>query len=221
MSSTHPLARRCIAGVTSAVAAVALLAACQPSGGETTPPPSISPILPTTQTGSPSVSSSSSASATVSPSPSLVVTARPTTAEETAALAAEAEWVYREMRRLMDEYESQGGAETLPEPLKEFVGGVYASSAEKSLQFTFTQGNSFQGSTIVHRQAIIGEDLQPSSLIGIQFCNDMTGRSASAKGGSPQQVNALVRNRAEFSRASDGKLRITYNESKEASSCDG
>ncbi|MBO1031494.1 hypothetical protein IPV09_09115 [Tessaracoccus sp. SD287] len=203
-----------VAGLVTA----ALLSGCQPSDDATTPPPSVTAAPTVSTTASPSASPT--ASATPTPSPSMVVTARPTTPEETAALAAEAEFVYREQQRLIDEYESKGGAATLPEPLKRFVGGVYATAVAESLKRTNDQGHRVEGATLVKRIKVFTDTKEPSSLLGMQFCDDWSETVLIDKDGRRVPVEAWLMNRAEFSRGVDGRLRVTYNEANEVGTCD-
>ncbi|MGA4670719.1 hypothetical protein ACPCG0_13145 [Propionibacteriaceae bacterium Y1923] len=210
----------------SALTALVLLAACQPGSGATTPPPSISPILPTAV---PSTTTATTTSTTPTPSPSptdnpsptstLVVTARPTTPEETAALTAEAEWVYREQQRLIDEYESQGGAAELPEPLKAFVSGEYASTLEAVLKASHEQPGHFEGRTIITRVAVVHTNLADSALIGIQFCDDQSGIVHVDESGKRTPLQFRIINLAEFERGPDGRLRMFTNAATEVETC--
>lgn len=195
----------------------ALLSGCQPSDDATTPPPSVTAAPTVSTTASPSASPT--ASATPTPSPSLVVTARPTTPEETAALAAEAEFVYREMRRLMDEYEAKGGAATLPEPLKAYVGDPYATALEGTLKYTYEQSRRIEGRTQVTKVEVFVSGLQTGALIGVQFCDDQSKLTYVTKDGERVPLDFRVMNRAQFIRGSDGKLRMTENVSTEVKTC--
>ena len=199
-----------------ALVSAMVLSGCQSADRVSSPPASTAPVAT-----SAAPASSAAPTPTATPTPSrLVVTAKPTTPEETAALVAEAEHVYREHQRLIDQYEAQGGAADLPEPLKQYVGGEYAEAVESSLKYTKDSGDRFWGNTSVKRRSAFTEVMFSNSLIGVEFCNDLTTREAAAKDGPRHRIKAWIINRAEFSRGTDGKLRIMDNISEEAASCE-
>lgn len=151
----------------------------------------------------------------------MVVTARPTTPEETAALAAEAEFVYREVRRLIDTFDRRGGATTLPTEFEAYVDGLYAAAVEEGLKITHDQGQRIEGTTMVTRMGVIStDDLRPESLLGVQFCDDRSKLTHVSKTGVRTPLKTRFENVAEFTRGSDGKLKMVYNISKPVDSCD-
>ena len=216
MQTTPRILWRALCGVVLVSAMV--LSGCQSADRVSSPPASTAPVA---TSAAPVGSAAQTPTATPTPTtPSrLVVTARPTTPEETAALVAEAEHVYLEMRRLMDEYEAQGGAATLPAPLKEYVGGEYAEGLELALKHLQERGQRTIGSTPVHRQEVFTTTSHPSSLLGVEFCEDWTQRTLVDEKGKQALAQMKFSNRAEFARAGDGKLRIVGNDGKENPEC--
>ena len=201
-----------------ALVSAMVLSGCQSADRVSSPPASTAPVA---TSAAPVGSAAPTPTATPTPTtPSrLVVTARPTTPEETAALVAEAEHVYREHQRLIDQYEAQGGAASLPEPLKQYVAGRYAVAVERSLRSLSDASQRIEEPSVVHRGQVFLEVTDPASLIGVEFCNDLSQQILIDKDGQRYPGNARLRNRAEFSRGPDGRLRMTNNSSKEVPSC--
>ena len=215
MQTTPRILWRALCGVVLVSAMV--LSGCQSADRVSSPPASTAPVAT-------SAVPVSSAAPTPTPAATptlsrLVVTAKPTTPEETAALVAEAEQVYREMRRLMDEYEAQGGAATLPAPLKEYVGGKYAETLAMSLSGLKERGHHNTGPTVIKRVDVFTDTWRQSSLIGVEFCDLLNQRTYFDENGKKFAGEARVSNRAEFTRSMDGKLRMTDNDSKVVPEC--
>ncbi|MGA4507936.1 hypothetical protein ACQB6R_02750 [Propionibacteriaceae bacterium G1746] len=206
------------------VAGAVLLAGCQPSGGSTSPMPTVSPILQTTRS-SPSrtpTAPSSSAATTPTPTPTWVVSVKPTTPEQTAALTAEADRVFREYMKLRYSYEAKGGvAGPLPDPLKKYLTGNAAGFVEQILQDQHQAGATYENADRVTFVLVKSQPptLNGAALISVEFCEDARAVTVVERDGKRFSAG-FIAHHAEFAWA-QGALRISDFDASEAKSCVG
>ncbi|MGA4670371.1 hypothetical protein ACPCG0_11355 [Propionibacteriaceae bacterium Y1923] len=204
------------------LAVVVALSGCQGGDAANTPAPSISPILPTAVTTTPTPDEPSATPSATPASSSPLITSRPTTSADLETLAAEAEQLYIEYKTLRLKYEAEGGIDgPLPEDLKKYVSGREAEAADIILRTVHKEGTKLDNAENFRfvRVGTFMDKLEPEAIIGVQMCDDASKVVHVDAQGQRSQA-ATMMHWSEFARGPDGTLRIVYNVVKQVDSCD-
>ncbi|MGD8216057.1 hypothetical protein [Aestuariimicrobium sp. Y1814] len=213
----HPLTR-----AAAGLAVVVALSGCQGGDVANTPAPSISPILPTAVTTTPTPDEPSATPSVMPTSSSPLITSRPTTSADLETLAAEAEQLYIEYKTLRLKYEAEGGIDgPLPEDLKKYVAGFESQSAEAVLKDAHQAGSHLELTENLRfvRLGTFMDNLEPESLIGLRMCDDGS-KVVHVSADGTRRPAAILRHWSEFARGPEGTLQVIYSEVERVSSCD-